>query len=374
MHIFVHMGKCNLIYAAIFVSLSLCVSCGSHDTGNRSGSVEVVECASVSMNCGGEYDGIVRPHRMVDISSRAEGVLKARLFDEGAEIEKGQPLFLIDPTVYRARVNEASANLEKARANLLKATRDLERIRPLYAANAASRLDLDNATAVYEGARADVTIGEAQLALARVALDDTRILAPISGFISQSNKDVGAYIDPGSGPLARMINADTVNVEFSLTAEQYARSRARGFCFDAHCTNPAHERVYHVLVTNADGTPYPHEGTVDFAAHMADPENGRITVRAILPNLPHTLIPGAKTRVRVLGSNKHTFLTLPAKAVVVDDTGQYVMVEDGAGFMRREVITTPLSVDSVIVEKGLSAGEKVAIVDKCVVNSKLLRP
>lgn len=348
--------------------LSLTCCSGTRDTrvpgvvSVDAGDVSVVECRPVNVNCGGEYDGVIRPHRMVDVSSRAEGVLQHRLFDEGAEIVKGQPLFQIEAKVYRAKVDEARANVEKARAIALKAKRDLDRIRPLYEANAASRLDLDNAVAAYEGAKADVEISEAHLALARVALDDTRILAPITGFISRSNVDEGAYVSPGSGALATMLNVDTVNVEFSLTAAEYARSRTRGYCFDALCTNPDHERVYHVLVTNADGTPYPVEGVVDFAAHRADASTGKVIIRAKVPNMPHTLMPGAPTRVKVLGSTMRTILALPVDAVHSDGDGRYVMVRTGDDtFVRRPVSIVPLSPDSVIIDSGVEAGEWVAL-------------
>ncbi|MCM1518928.1 MAG: efflux RND transporter periplasmic adaptor subunit [Pseudoflavonifractor sp.] len=345
---------------AAAVGLPACGSGGVSPAASHD--VEVVECRPVTVNCGGEYDGVIRPHRMIDVSSRAEGVLQHRLFDEGAEIVKGQPLFQIDDKVYRAKVDEARANVEKARANELKAKRDLDRIRPLYEANAASRLDLDNAVAAYEGARADVEISRAHLALARVALDDTRILAPMTGFISRSNVDEGAYVSPGSGALATMLNVDTVNVEFSLTAAEYARSRTRGYCFDALCTNPDHERVYHVLVTNADGTPYPVEGVVDFAAHRADATTGKIIIRAKVPNMPHTLMPGAPTRVRVLGESSRTILALPRESVVGEGDARYVMVRSDDGrFVRRPVSVVPLSPDSVIVDSGVSAGEYVAI-------------
>ncbi len=103
-----------------------------------------------------EYVGCIRAQQFVEIRARVEGFLERMLFEEGTYVKKGQRLFVIDPKVYEARVIKARAQLNKDRSMSLKADRDLERIRPLYEQNAASQLDLDNAIASAESARASV--------------------------------------------------------------------------------------------------------------------------------------------------------------------------------------------------------------------------
>ena len=118
--------------------------------------VEPVETEDV--NIYGDYVGRIRAQQFVEIRARVEGYLEKMLFAEGTYIKKGQTLFVIDPLVYRARVDKAKAQLNKARAQALKAKRDLDRIRPLFEQSAASQLELDNATAAYESAVADVAV------------------------------------------------------------------------------------------------------------------------------------------------------------------------------------------------------------------------
>ncbi|MCM1337595.1 MAG: efflux RND transporter periplasmic adaptor subunit [Candidatus Amulumruptor caecigallinarius] len=341
--------------------LGVTASCGS-DSGNASRvreQVTTAEVRPVNTIANGDYDGIIKAQHTVEVSSRAEGVLRSRLFVEGAGIHRGQPLFQIDPTVYQARVSKAKANVTKAQANALKARRDLDRITPLYEANAASRLDLDNATAAFENASADLEVARADLEMAQVELADTRIKAPITGFISRSNVDEGAYVGPGSGALATMVNVDSVYVEFALTTEQYARSRAHGLCFDANCTNPAHERDYVISVTNTDGEPYPFKGRVDFAAHRA--ETDRVVIRAKVPNLPHVLLPGSRTRVRVEAASPRDVIAVPLDAVVHDGPRYFVYIPEGSSYALRTVNPGPILGDSIIIESGLAAGDHVVV-------------
>ena len=111
----------------------------------------------------GEYAGKISAQQFVEIRARVEGYLEEMLFEEGTYIKKDQVLFIIDPKPYKANVEKAKAQLNKNKALELKAERDLERIRPLFEQNAASRLDLDNAIASYESAKAEVVMSEADL-------------------------------------------------------------------------------------------------------------------------------------------------------------------------------------------------------------------
>ena len=131
----------------------------------------VVETVTTDdMEIYGEYVGRIRAQQFVEIRARVEGYLEEMLFEEGTYIKKDQVLFVIDPKLYKARVDGARAQLQKDKALELKAKRDLDRIRPLFEQNAASQLDLDNAIASYESAVSAVIMSEADLAQAELAL------------------------------------------------------------------------------------------------------------------------------------------------------------------------------------------------------------
>lgn len=344
-----------------FIALLQLTGCNNHGN-DQDPEVEVRTVKTIETEDLGHYRGIIRPHRTVSVSTRTEGVLQKMYFAEGAEVKKGQALFQIDPTVYQALVNKAAANVSKAVANERKASRDLERIRPLFKANAASQLDLDNAVNAYENARAEVQTAQAELELARLNLSNTVIRAPISGFISRSNVDVGGYVSPGTGEITSVINVDSINVEFSLSAMEYQLSRHAGVCFDAYCTNPAHETDYYVTVTDTDGRPHPHSGKVNFASHITESDDGKILIRAVVPNIPHSLMPGTYTEVRVISGHRHRRIAVPKSAVVETGTSSaYVFVVDKKGDLkRRNVNVGTMSGDSLFVS-GLNAGEEIAV-------------
>lgn len=190
--------------------------------------VEVEPVNTEDVNIYGEYVGRIRAQQFVEIRARVEGFLEKMLFAEGTYVKKGQILFIIDPKLYEARMNRAKAQLNKARAQALKAERDLNRIRPLYEQSAASQLDLDNAIASYESATADVIVGEADLTQAELTLSYTTVRSPIAGYISERNADIGTLVGPnGKSLLATVVKSDTVRVDFSMTALDYLRSKAR---------------------------------------------------------------------------------------------------------------------------------------------------
>ena len=147
--------------------------------------VEVEPVQTDDIELYGEYVGRIRAQQFVEIRARVEGFLEKMMFEEGTYVRKGQPLFIIDPKLYRAHANKARAQLNKDKAMALKAERDLQRIRPLYEQNAASQLDLDNAIASYESATAAVAMSEADLTQTETALSYTTVSSPISGYISE---------------------------------------------------------------------------------------------------------------------------------------------------------------------------------------------
>lgn len=283
------------------------------------------------------------------------------LFAEGTYIRKGQTLFVIDPRVYRARVDKAKAQLNKARAQALKAKRDLDRIRPLFEQSAASQLELDNATAAYESAVADVAVGEADLTQAQMTLGYTSVQSPISGYISERNADIGTLVGPsGKSLLATVVKSDTVRVDFSMTALDYLRSKARNVNL-GHRDSTRKWDPY-ITVTLADGSEYPYRGLVDFADPQVDPQTGTFSVRAEMANPDHILLPGQFTKVRLLLDVREDAVVVPSKAIEIEKGGAYIyVVRPDSIVEKRFVETGPEWGNNIVVERGLVRGEDIVV-------------
>lgn len=204
----------------------------------------------------GEYVGRIRAQQFVEVRARVEGYLENMLFAEGTYVTKNQVLFVINQDQYRAKADKARAQLKKDEAQALKAKRDLERIRPLYAQNAASQLDLDNAQAAYETAEASVAMSQADLDQAELELGYTLVRSPLSGHISERNVDLGTLVGPGGKSLlATVVKSDTVLVDFSMTALDYLKSKERNI--DIGRQDSTRSWQPNITITLADNTVYP---------------------------------------------------------------------------------------------------------------------
>lgn len=317
--------------------------------------VEPVNTSDV--NIYGEYVGRIRAQQFVEVRARVEGYLQKMFFEEGTRIKKGQTLFVIDPSLYRARVEKARAQLNKAKAQEQKADRDLKRMRPLYEQNAASQLDLDNAEAAYESAKAEVMVAAADLKQAEMTLGYTTVTSPADGYISERSADIGTLVGPnGKSLLATIVNSDTVRVDFAMTSLEYLRSRSRNVRLGERDSKRQWDP--YVTITMADGTVYPYRGLVDFASPQVNPTTGTFSVRAEMPNPDHILLPGEFTKVKLLMDVRKDAIQVPAKALDIEKGGAYVYVVRPDSVVERRFVETGPEVDnSMIVERGLAAGE-----------------
>jgi membrane fusion protein (multidrug efflux system) len=305
----------------------------------------------------GEYVGRIRAQQFVEIRARVEGYLENMLFEEGTFINKNQLLFIISQDRYKARVDKAKAQLNKDKAQARKAERDLERIKPLYEQNAASQLDLDNAIAAYETAKASVSMSEADLYQAELELGYTTVNSPISGYITESEVDLGTLVGPSAkSHLATIIKMDTVLIDFSMTALDYLKSKERNVEFGQKDTTRSWQP--HVTITLADNTIYPYQGLVDFAAPQVDELTGTFSVRAEMTNPDRALLPGQFTKVKLLLDVRENANVVPLKSVDIEKGGAYIYVlRSDATVERRFIEIGPEINNNVVVERGLSAGE-----------------
>lgn len=320
----------------------------------------IVEQAGVKdVEIFGEYVGRVRARQFVEVRARVEGYLEKMLFEEGKKVERNQPLFIINQDIYKARVDKAAAQLKKDEAQELKTGRDVERLRPLYEQNAASQLDLDNAVAAYESAKANVAMSRADLAQAELELSYTTVRSPITGYISERYADIGALVGAGTKALlATVVASDTVLVDFSLTALDYLRSQQRNVRLGEQDTSRSWQPS--IIVTLADNSVYPERGIVDFADPQVDPKTGTFGVRASIANPDRKLLPGQFTKVKLLLDMREDAVVVPVKAVEIEKGGAhvYVMRRDSTA-EKRLIETGPEFGNYVVVERGLGPDELV---------------
>lgn len=321
--------------------------------------VQMEKVGTDNLEIYGEYVGRIRARRFVEVRARVEGYLEKMLFEEGKKVHQNQPLFMINRAQYKARADKADAQLKKDLAQEAKAARDVERLRPLYEQKAASQLDLDNAVAAYESAKASVAMSRADLAQANLELSYTTVKSPVSGYISERYVDIGTLVGPGAKSLlATIVDSDTVQVDFSLTAQDYLRSLQRNVKLGEKDMSRSWQP--NITVTLADNSIYPIRGLVDFAEPQVDPKTGTFGVRAELANPERKLLPGQFTKVKLLLDVRENVIVIPSKAVVMEKGGAYVYVVRRDSTAEKRFIETGPEVDNrIVVERGLGVGETI---------------
>ena len=291
-----------------------------------------------------------------EVRPQITGLVRRRLFEEGAYVRAGQPLYQIDPSLYQAAAAEAAANLQSARANAEATRTRADRLRPLAEMEAVAQQDLTDAQGTARQAAATVAQTRAQLDTARINLRFTRITAPISGRIGRSLVTVGALVSATQAdPLAVIQRLDPIFVDIQQSAADLLALR-RALTRSGVAAGSAA-----VKLRLEDGSEYGPTGTVEFAEAVVDQATGTVTLRARFPNPDGLLLPGMFVRATIAQSVEQNAFLVPQQAVTRDAKGQatVMLVGQGNAAVQREVTTTGTQGPNWIVTRGLNAGDKV---------------
>jgi membrane fusion protein (multidrug efflux system) len=294
-------------------------------------------------------------------------------YQEGAFVKKGQLLFEIDPRPFQAALDQAEGQLAQARAVLANAQAvqgrtelDVNRYTPLAKEQAASQQDLDNAVqnnmaakATVATAAAQIRTAEAAVETAKINLDFTRLVAPIEGIAGQAQLQVGALVNPNSGPVTSVSTVDPIKVYFTVSETEYLDWNKR---FPTETTRQAAGKSLRLELILADGSTYPLEGSFYFADRQVNQSTGAIRIAGLFPNPGNILRPGGYGKVRTAVRVQEDALLVPQRAVSELQGGYQVAVVDG----ENKVSIRPVKVgDRVgtewIVAEGLRQGERVVV-------------
>lgn len=306
-----------------------------------------------------EATGQTEAYNTVQIYARISGYLAQRTYTEGAFVAKGTTLFTIDPSDLKNSLESAKASYNLAHANHTNAQTVLNRIKPLAAANAASQQELDTATANERNTAAALSAAKASLSQAHLNLSYTTIKAPISGFVDKRKVDVGTYVAAGAnGLLTTMYQNDRIYVNFTFSENQKL-SRQNAIA-SGRLIAPKENR-YTVELTLSDGSTLARTGKIDFISPFVEPTTGNIMYRAVLDNSDYKLLPGQFVKVKVKGMEWKNALYLPQKTVLTGDKGKFVyIIEANNTVSPRQVSVGAWVGENILIEGGLSAGEKIA--------------
>lgn len=293
-----------------------------------------------------------------EVRPQVTGVIVKRLFTEGSLVRAGQPLYQIDPSLYRAAVNQASADLASARATAEAASAKAQRFKPLADMEAVARQDYIDALAASRSAKALIAQNAATLDTARINLRFTTVPAPITGRIGRSLSTVGALASASQAdPLAVIQRMDPIFVDMQQSATDITALRRK---LAAGGVTPGSTQVH---LRFDDGSQYASPGTVQFSDVTVDQGTGTVTLRARFANPDGLLLPGMfVTAVFDQATDPSAFL-VPQNAVQRDFDGTaFVMVVGGDNkAVRRKVTADRTQGVHTVVTSGLRKGDKVIV-------------
>ncbi|WP_372378843.1 multidrug efflux RND transporter periplasmic adaptor subunit VmeY [Vibrio natriegens] len=302
------------------------------------------------------YIGRIEAVEDTNITAQVSGYLKARHFDEGQMVAKGQLLYTIEPSSFEAQVASAKAALAQAKAALKKAELDHQRGKNLLPRGSISQSEFDALTAALLGARAELEAANAQLKLAEVNLSYTQIRAPFSGRISDTKVSTGDLVSPSSGVLTTLVSLDPVHTSFSVSERErlaMGMDKVKG-------DGSAESSNVEVQLELENGEFFEHLGQLDFLGNRINTQTGTIAMRAIVTNPDHKLLPGQHIKVNLRDKNTRDVIVVPRRAVQTDLEGDFVMVTtEGNVAERRNVVLGPQVEQGIIIRDGLDQHDSV---------------
>jgi membrane fusion protein (multidrug efflux system) len=346
----------GLLAITVLLSITL-VGCGKRDEAANAAAmpampVSVITLAPSNVPISAEAVAQTEGAKQVEIRPRVGGILLKKLFDEGAEIKAGQPMFLIDPVPFQIALSNAKAQLAQQKARLEQTEREAKRLQALVATQSISQREADNAISDNALAKAALAQFEAAVREAELNLSYTTVTSPISGVAGRFELSEGALVSAHTSLLSTVSQITPIWVRFSLSDNELAQ-----------LGGPLSQyNVKEVRLILPNGEEYAKKGSINFAASSIDPQLGTQQLRATFANENKQLLPGQFVRVRVITGEKSGVFLVPQTAVVSNDQGKFVFVVND----KNEAVITPIVAGNWVgknwvILSGLKAGDKVAV-------------
>jgi membrane fusion protein (multidrug efflux system) len=350
------------VIAAVLIG-TLCLSaCAKKDDGGAKGArgptpVGYVVVNTQPLNLTQELAGRTSAYLVSEVRPQVGGIIKARLFTEGGQVTAGQSLYQIDPATYQAAYDSALAQQAQAQANYDSAKQKADRYTQLISLKAISQQDYDDAQTALKTAAATLALQKAAVQTARINLNYTKVVSPISGQIGKSTVTPGALVTANqTAALATVQDLSKIYVDITQSASdllKLKRALASG-----ELGAPDHADV---TLTLDDGSTYPLTGRLEFSDVTVDPATGSVTLRAVFANPQGLLLPGMFVNARIVKGTVSQAILIPQGAVVLDPTGGASVLLAGAdNKAHKQVITLgQMQGSQWQVLNGLKAGDRV---------------
>ncbi|PZP49641.1 MAG: efflux transporter periplasmic adaptor subunit [Pseudopedobacter saltans] len=296
----------------------------------------------------------------VEIRPQVEGFLDKIYVEEGAYVHQGQPLFHIDPRVYSQQLQNSNSALAAAKASMIKAKLEMDRLSPLVDAKVISPVQLQTAQQEYANAKALVAQASASVGNANINVGYTTIKAPVSGYIGRIPYKQGSLVSQTiTQPLTIVSDVQEMYAYFSLSEPDFIafKNKYQGNTLEEKVKNvPAVELVM------ADNSIYPQKGKVSLVEGQFDKTVGAITLRATFPNVGGLLRTGNTAKIRLPETLNGMILVPQESTFEIQDKVFVFAVGDSNKVESRPITISGQTAHYYFVSKGVNSGEKIVYV------------
>ena len=357
--------KRNRSFSSIRISflslgLSVLTACGGGQSGMKMGddqfAVEAVTTTSSSQT--EQYPATIKGLQDIEIRPQVSGFIVKLCVDEGATVRKGQALFQIDPTQYKAAFDQAKAAVASAKANLETVTSTEANKKLLHEQQIISDFEYQTAKNNLLSAKASLAQAEASYAAAKQNLGFCTVTSPSDGVIGTFPYRVGALVSPSvAEALTTVSQIGDMYVYFSMTEKQLLNlTRAGGTLKEQLEKMPA------VQLQLADGSIYNEKGKIDAVSGVIDQTTGSVSMRAIFPNKQNILRSGGMANV-VFPYTMENVILIPQSATQEIQDKKFVYVLQGDNTLKHTEVKISNLNDGkhYIVTGGLKDGDKIVV-------------
>jgi multidrug efflux system membrane fusion protein len=296
--------------------------------------------------------GTVRALNLVTVRTQVNGTLVRIAFQEGQDVKKGDVLAEIDPTVYKAQLDQQLAKKALDEAVLANAKLDLDRYTGLIKSNAVTKQQFDTQKALVDQQEAQLRVDEALINNQRAYLNWCTITSPIDGRIGIRQVDMGNIVSTtDASGIVVVTQLQPITVLFNLPQQQLSRVN-RAFA-KGTISIQAIEGGNHAMLDS---------GVLRVVNNQVDQTTGTVQYKAEFPNAETQLWPGQFVNVQLLVDTFHQVVVVPTAAVQRSPSGPFVYVVQPDGTVKLTNVTVPQD-DAVeaIIASGVGAGDRVVI-------------
>jgi RND family efflux transporter MFP subunit len=307
-----------------------------------------------------EFTGRTDAKRNVTVRARVSGYLQKVCFKEGSDVKEGEVLFEIDPRTYKAEFDRADASVHQSEANLRTLQANQVRANEMFSRRAIGQEEFDKIAGDRDAMAAQVNLAIAQRDTARLNLEWTKVVSPLSGRISRQMIDPGNLVKADDTALTTIVSLDPIYVYFDV--DERTLLKVRRLMQQRKVVSYRQGATLPVYLGLSDEGGFPHEGTINFADNQVDPMTGTLKVRGEFPNPGNLLSPGLFARVKLPIGTPHNAVLVAERALGTEQGQRYLyVINDKNEVVYRKVRLGSLQGGLRVVEDGVALGERVVV-------------